>query len=281
MDPFTYERIYINEYKARMAPVWSHIIMAIIAMAATIGGIVGAIMVMGSEDATVENIPTTTMVDESSTDMVQVEAAMVEETTTTAPVVADKYICNTEVTSMEYRFQDDEYVWADGIQREIPWASLRSKDIVMLWSMDDDAKFVDFVSDIAMFNEYTHAGVRVEKYGQYIAQDRDFIVPVILEDIEGDAWADMGVAVNVTSVFGMETVSIQSATFRFDQLGLDSWEHHTHTVLHEMGHLFGLGHTHDGEGQQTDSIMSYESDYDFAAGYLPGDIAGLKEVFCK
>lgn len=237
-------------------------------------------MIMGGNDNTVVNNIPTTVVDETSTDMVETQVAMVEETTTTMPVVVDKYVCNTEVDSMEYHFQDDEYQWADGIQREIPWASLLSKDIIMLWSINDEAKYADFVADIALFNEYTHAGVRVEKYG-YIPSEDEFIVPVVNEDIEGNfAWADMGVGVGVSSLFGMETVSIRNATLRFDQLGLDNWEYHTHTVLHEMGHLFGLGHTHGEDGEQTDSIMSYESDYEFA-GYLPGDIAGLKEVFCK
>lgn len=292
-DPFgdtNYYNVWGTKRTLNMKGILFYAVMLIM-----VGTIIGAFLLTGSNNA--ETTTTSTTVAETTTTSTVAETTTtVAETVTTSTVTEisnkvygpewvkrDLYVCNTESNSTEYRFLGKEHVWSDGVQREIPWATMITKEIVLLWSIDDEVKYNDFVNDIALFNEYTHAGVRVEQWG-YSPRYGEFVVPVLNEDIEGDvAWADMHVELSILrdwSMFGKETgVEIYPGRFRFDDLGLENWEYHTHMVLHEMGHLFGLDHTHDGEGRQTDSIMSYESDYN-VNGYLPGDIAGLQEVFC-
>lgn len=239
----------------------------------TIVGVIGSLMFAQNDTTVADTIPVTTA---------QVNTIPVQQYSTAVKgpkwEKKDLYVCNTSTDSTEYVFGDDMYQWEDGISRDIPWEQNIGK-VVLLWGIDDEVKYNDFVSDVALFNEYTHGGVRVEQLG-YEPQQGEFVVPVVHENIDGDfAWADMSVRVGVSGMFGIETVRIVDAKLRFDDLGLSNWEFHTHTTLHELGHLFGLQHTHGAEGQQTDSIMSYESDYN-VNGYLPGDIAGLQEVFC-
>lgn len=234
------------------------------------------------------------------------DVVVMEETTTTAEsiiveskvygpewVVQDLYVCNTVTSSNEYTFVDDTNVWSDGQLHDVDWTQLLRKQVIMVWEINDDQMLRDFKADIDLFNRYTKAGIRVEMPG-YIAREDDFVIPVTLGDAEG-GWAHMALEfVLEGEFFGLpEWVWIDSASLVIDESMMEEstwigsngaittgWAiDHTVTVLHEMGHLFGLGHTHDEVGEQVDSIMSYESDRS-VRGFLPGDIAGLKEVFC-
>jgi hypothetical protein len=275
-DPFSSETFYVNDYKAVMVPMWSHIMVVIIAIMITIVGIIGASIVLSSNDTAVisnVNAPTTTMVEEVTTTVAEVTAITVQEE---VAVAATKYVCDTDTSSQEYIIQVATMM--DETTYDIPWETMRDRHIVLQWGMDN-IYLDEFKADVAMFVQYTHMDVRVVD-SSYVPTSEDYLVPVIKADIEGMAWADMNVGVSVSDVFGIRVVDINSAVLRFDQRGLDNWEYHTHMVLHELGHMVGLGHTHKAEGEQTESVMSYESDQDFA-GYMAGDIAGLQEVLCK
>lgn len=259
--------------------VWDWVKISITVTVATLVTIVMAVMAMlvlsGDTDDTQPvqaEAPVTTV-----TEVPEVTIPVIE--TTTIPTPAVEYVCNIQTNSKEYTSMDDEFVWEDGVTRDIDWSYILRFDIVLVWTIDDDAKLMDFMNDIELFNMYTNANIRVEREG-YVARANDFIIPVVMEDLPGSSWAWMETGVQVSAIFGAELVDVVSAKFTMDPKLINNWNTHTRTVLHEMGHLFGLGHTHDAEGQQTDSVMSYESDYS-VKGYLPGDIAGLKEVFCK
>ena len=275
-DPFSDGPAYINEYKKVTVPIWSHLIMAIIAVMVTIVSIIIISIVISIDDtATTSNIPTTTttMTEEVTTTVAEVTAITVQEE---VAVPVAQYVCDTYSNSKEYILQVatmmDETTYA------IPWETMKDRHIVMQWNMDN-TYFSNFKADVAMFVEYTHMDVTVVGM-EYIPTAEDYVVPVIKADIEGMGWADMNVGVTVSDVFGIKVVSVASAMLRLDQLAFNNWEHHTHTILHELGHMVGLGHTHEQDGEQTESVMSYESDYSYGK-YLPGDIAGLKEVLCK
>lgn len=245
------------------------VVIAVIGIVA--GVVITSFMAFGSNDA------------EVMVDTVAVEETVIEqEQEVYGPewVKQDLYVCNSNAVSSEYIFSDDQFEWSDGNKHDIDWKQLLNDQIVMVWSIDDENMRADFVRDIELFNKYTNADVRVEDEG-YIAQEDDFLVPVTV-GITNEAWAHMALEFSLMGEFlGMpEYVYIDSAEFVIDPSMLPYWsENHTNTVLHEMGHLYGLGHTHHEDGQQVDSIMSYESDRN-VYGYLPGDIAGLKEVFC-
>lgn len=269
------EAIVVNKVAAAL---YSTIIVAIAVVTVLAMVVMGDTADVVAVPAPAETIPTVEAVPTVDTTPTVDAVPMVEEV---APIVAPEYVCDTVVESTEYKFLDDEFVWGDGVVRDINWGATLRKNIVMVWSIDNEQMYADFVQDIERFNVYTKAGVRVERYG-YIAQENDFIVPVIMQDIEGAAWAHMETQISSQNVFGIDVTILKGAVLAFDPVFItEHWaDTHTHTVLHEMGHMFGLGHTHDAAGEQTDSIMSYESDYS-VDGYLPGDIAGLQQVFCN
>ncbi len=105
-------------------------------------------------------------------------------------------------------------------------------------------------------------------------------INVILDDSE--YYADAAAYVMPGDLtFGI-TTSYINKTFFVNGKGESQWEgDYMHTVLHELGHVVGLHHTHveDDGITQGDSIMSYESNRE--SYYLAGDIAGLQYMFCR
>lgn len=279
--PFGLERV--NTYKQvtilnKSAAAIYGGVLVLIAVLTMVGALVfGGSNTMDAAADTMVDITVDTVVDTTVDTTPVMTMPVVEEVIPVAPV--PQYVCDMPATSNEYAFLDDAYVWQDGVKRKVSWKATLKHDVVMLWAIDDEAKFADFINDIAMFNTYTRANVRVERYG-YIGKENDFIVPVVIEDLEGLTWAHMENHLQAMNLFGIDITTLKSAKLAFDpEFMTEHWDVHTHTVLHEMGHMFGLDHTHEQEGEQTDSIMSYESDYT-TVGYLPGDIAGLQKVFC-
>lgn len=259
-------------------------------MLTIIGIIVGALMFTGSnaETTTTSTVAetSTTMVTETSTTTAPAEEGVLiiidvptmaeETTTTTVEEIIPSYVCDMVVDSDVYAFQ--EYFLEDGTQLNIPWADMTKKNIVFQFNLDM-MYFEDFSDDVEMFNQYTGMDIRVED-STYVGMDDEFIVPVNMGILEEDVWAQMGVGVSASSFLGVMSVSFPSAELTVDEDALGAnWEYHNHIMLHEFGHLFGLDHTMHLEGDET-SIMSYNSDYE-SIGLLPGDIAGLQEVFCN
>lgn len=104
-------------------------------------------------------------------------------------------------------------------------------------------------------------------------------VNVVLDDVREDGavgWVEMN-----NLKFGI-TLRAFEVDFIFNGKEYTYWDrNHGGFILHELGHVIGLGHTHvahDGIDQE-DSIMSYETS-DAIDYYLPGDIAAMQEIFC-
>lgn len=201
-----------------------------------------------------------------------------EVTTTTTVPVRGQYVCDMPKSdSTEYAFvqwSNGEYLYTDA-------PSVHANTIVFEWHIDPVQEVMNtFRSDIEEVGRYVGKEMRIEMPG-YVAQDGEFVVPVTFnEDDMEDSDYSAFILWRSNFLFGTE------ATFAFNRnvfTNIEKWNAYHHIiVLHELGHLFGLEHTHvDNDGiDQHDSAMSYEGIWD-REGYLAGDIAGFQKIFCN
>lgn len=256
---------------------------AVVALMAMVMVIIGSfaaaiIVTMGGE----KSIPATSVVVEG------VKTTEVAQKYTYGPayVKADKYVCDVAVTSNEYQLTE---IFTGYNESQVDWHDVANRNIVFEWRAGEMLR-PSFEKAVALFADYTRANVRVEAAG-YVAVNGEYLIPVSMKELEGAAAAvwhsydprnledsrdQDGMMVTTGSLVVAATSVEVDPMMESDFMGEDG---RLNVFLHELGHIVGLDHTHEEDGIQNDSIMSYESDVNIAY-YLPGDIAGLKEVFC-
>ena len=267
-DPF--HNSYVPMYKE----VWD------VKKIATIGGVFGIVIAMlcavvlltftGGNDADATVSPEATYVVEEE----------VVVTTTTVPEPTAKYVCDMPMsTSTEYGFTK----WSTGEDAYLDFPSVTARTIVFTWNVELTQEMRDILAKhIAEVGIYVGKEMRIED-GDYTAVDGELIVPIIngsgVKQFDG---AKYTAAIWTTSnfLFGTESSFVINDTNPNLEYNIKNYG--MNVVYHELGHLFGLEHTHvDDDGiDQVDSIMSYEHVWE-AEGFEAGDIAGLQQIFCK
>lgn len=247
---------------------------------ATIGGVFGVVIAMlcavvllaftgGSDaDATV------------SSDATYVVEEDVVVTTTTVPEPTVQYVCDMPAsTSTEYALIE----WSNGDPAYVDFPSVSAQTIVFTWNVQLSQEMRDILAKhIANVGIYVNKEMRIED-ADYVAVDGEVIVPIVngstIKQLDG---ANYTAAIWTTSSMFFGTESSFAINDAKDSLEYSIREYGMNVVYHELGHLFGLEHTHvDNDGiDQVDSIMSYEHVWD-AEGFEAGDIAGLQQIFCK
>lgn len=271
-DPFDFMRSGTRYYTEQVVDTMRVIVASVIAGIVLLSIIATTLLtVMGS---TTQAQSTTIY----TTDTTVVEEYVEETTTTTTVPVRGQYVCDMPTSySTEYVLT----TWDNGEVAYPDFPSITASTIVFEWHIDQVQEVMDtFRADIEEVGRYVGKEMRIELPG-YVAQDGEFVVPVIFNK-EKIGTSDYSAYIMWSSnfFFGVE------ATFGFNPdvfHNVEKWANYHHIiVLHELGHLFGLDHTHiDDDGiTQKDSIMSYE-DVWTREGYMPGDIAGFQHIFCN
>jgi hypothetical protein len=222
----------------------------------------------GNDAAAVVDLNTTTTV--------------VEQNITTTTTVANRaqYVCDMpRSTSTEYEF----IKWSNGSVAYPDFPAVTAKTIVFTWHVDLSVEVRNiFAKNITDVGIYVGKEMRIEN-ADYVASNGELIVPVVNgSNIKMFADGDYLAAIWTRNsfLFGVESSFVLNDTH--SDLETHMRLSGTRIIYHELGHLFGLDHTHvDDDGiQQRDSIMSYEWIWS-AKGFETGDIAGLQEIFCK
>lgn len=215
-----------------------------------------------------------------SSDATYVVEEEVVVTTTTVPAPTAQYVCDMPMsTSTEYAFMK----WTSGHNAYLDFPSVSARTIVFTWNVELSQELRDiFAKHIAEVGIYVGKEMRIENAG-YVAVDGELIVPIIngstVEQFAGEQYT-AAIWTRSNFLFGTEQSFVindnnPNLEYNIKNYGLN-------VVYHELGHLFGLDHTHiENDGvDQVDSIMSYEHVWN-ASGFEAGDIAGLQQIFCK
>lgn len=281
---------YEYEWKTEIK-ISKNALVVVSAIGAAIGLIISSFVAFKGLSGSFEET-TTTVVEETTTTTVvttttvEVYGDIIYGPEYVAPAPKVEWVCDTPTTSDEWKLIGVGE-WSD---LEIDWKEMAAREVVFEWKAGD-ILLPAFEKAVEMFIEYTRANVRVESEG-YLAVDGEDVIPVNKVPSLGDF------AAHVVRYYDESQVKTEiHPTLRYlytagmlrageTYMEIDSKmedEGYEYTLvnmfLHEIGHVYGLDHTHEEEGEQVDSVMSYESDPS-VSHYLPGDIAGLKEVFC-
>lgn len=231
---------------------------------------------------------------------------VVETTTTSTTVPADEAM---NVCDMPRSYSNEYGLWAH-YDRRFNASMWKEQDITLMfeWVLpaEYDVYMFDFIKAVDRFSKYTGLKYEVVKgYDETAAGitswEWDYLMA--LENPEEEYFQDK--LTHFLETYDTKKLSINVVlddqtndgtlawvkhknlmlgivkTYLDDTRGLTWDESYMHVILHELGHIVGLDHTHKDDGiQQDESVMSYESSMR-DDHYLPGDIAGLQEIFCK
>lgn len=262
-------------------------VAVVIAIVGVIAGIIVSSFVAfkGLSGSFEETTTTTTVVVEETTTTQEVYEYVVYGPEYVTPVRKVEYVCDTPTISNEWKLME---IFTGYNMSQVDWREMASRKVVFQWNAGDTMAAA-FEEAVALVVEYTRADIRVV-YGNYIPLNGEYVIPVTRTTLEEGAALvqhyydprnlednrnEDGVV--ITTGLLMVSTTYMEVDYMMEQ---EKYEYALVNVfLHEIGHVFGLDHTHEEDGMQVDSVMSYESD-DGVSHYLPGDIAGLKEVFC-
>jgi len=239
---------------------------------------------------------------------------VVESTTTTSTTVPVDEVMNVCDMPRSYSTEYDLGLYESRKFNATMWKE-QGITLVFEWALPDeyDRYMFDFIKAVDKFSKYTGLKTEVMKgYDETAANILDYewdylmsmedpdnvfsqerltrflekydpkklSINVVLDDTLDDgtlAWV-MGRKLR----FGLVKSYLDQIVGSINGGEVYAWDqNYMHVVLHELGHIVGLGHTHisDDDIRQDNSIMSYEALT--TDQYLPGDIAGLQEIFCK
>jgi len=238
---------------------------------------------------------------------------VVESTTTTSTTVPVDEVMNVCDMPRSYSTEYDLGLYESRKFNATMWKE-QGITLVFEWALPDeyDRYMFDFIKAVDEFSKYTGLKTEVMKgYDETAANILDYewdylmsmedpdnvfsqerltrflekydpkklSINVVLDETLDDgtlAWV-MGRKLR----FGLVKSYLDQIVGSINGGEVYAWDqNYMHVVLHELGHIVGLGHTHisDDDIRQEDSIMSYEAHYEDY--YLPGDIAGLQKIFC-